>query len=136
MAFELNMTEKTPEVFFDSEEGRFIFRGIIMPENAMEFFKPLFNYATSYLKEPLAETTVEIDLEYFNTSASRMLYQFMKSFADAANYKTTQVTMKWMYEDDDPDMEEAGEEFKLLFEGVDFQLVKIDRPKIYKIVNA
>lgn len=135
MAFELNMTEKTPEVLFDSENGIFRFNGVIFPEDSTKFFEPLFKYVDFYFKEPCAETTLEIDLEYFNTSASRLLFQMIKVFSDHNDAGKSHVKIKWMYEADDPDMKEAGEEYAAMFNKVEFELIVVERPKIFELMN-
>lgn len=135
MAFELNMTEKTPEVLFDAEKGLFRFKGVIFPEDAAKFFDPLFKYVEVYFAEAKENTTLEIDLEYFNTSSSRMLFQFMKLFSDNGVGGASNVTIKWYYEADDPDMEEAGEEFSAMFDSVNFEMIIVKRPKIFELLN-
>ena len=135
MAFELNMTEKTPEVLFDSEKGFFKFNGVIYPEDATTFFYPLFKYVEAYFNNACAETTLEIDLEYFNTSASRQLFQLIKLFADMSDKGKSHVKVKWMYEADDPDMLEAGEEYASMFTSLEFELIEIERPKVFELMN-
>jgi len=134
MAFELDMTEKTPQVLFDTEKGDFLFTGIMMPEDAVGFFEPLFGYIKIYFENPCPETKLEVNLEYFNTSSSRMLYQFMKEFADNQSDKSN-VTIVWKYEVDDEDMEEAGEEFKLLFDNIHFSMETIERPRVFEVMG-
>ena len=134
MAFELDMTEKTPQVLFDGEKGDFLFNGIMMPEDSVGFFDPLFGYIKMYFEDPHPTTRLEVNLEYFNTSSSRMLYQFMKTFSDNQSDKTN-VTIVWKYEADDEDMEEAGEEFKLLFEQIQFDMVTVERPRVFEVMG-
>jgi len=134
MAFELDMTEKTPTVLFDTEKGDFLFTGIMMPEDAVGFFEPLFSYIKIYFENPRPETRLEVNLEYFNTSSSRMLYQFMKEFADSHSEKNN-VTIVWKYESDDEDMEEAGEEFRLLFDQIQFDMITIERPRVFEVMG-
>jgi hypothetical protein len=134
MAFELDMMEKTPQILFDLNEGDFSFTGVLMPEDAFGFFDPLFGYIKVYFKNPKPETKLEVSLEYFNTSSSRFLYRFMKEFADNQSDKTN-ITIIWKYEIDDEDMEEVGKEFKLLFDQITFEMVSIERPRIFEILG-
>ena len=134
MAFELDMMEKTPQILFDLDEGDFSFTGVLMPEDAFGFFAPLFGYIEVYFQNPKPETKLEVSLEYFNTSSSRLLYRFMKEFADNQSEKTN-ITIVWKYEIDDEDMEEVGKEFKLLFDQIAFEMVTIDRPRIFEIMG-
>ena len=134
MAFELDMTEVTPQILFDVNEGDFSFTGVLMPEDAFDFFAPLFDYIKIYFENPKPETKLEVNLEYFNTFSSRILYRFMKEFVNNQSEKTN-ITIVWKYESDDEDMEEVGEEFKSLFNQVTFQMVTIERPRMFEIMG-
>ena len=98
------------------------------------FLSRLFGYIKVYFQNPKPETKLEVSLEYFNTSSSRLLYRFMKEFADNQSEKTN-ITIVWKYEIDDEDMEEVGNEFKLLFDQIAFEMVTIDRPRIFEIMG-
>ena len=134
MAFELDMMEKTPQILFDIDKGHFSINGVMMPEDARGFFEPLFGYIKIYFQSPKPETKLEISLEYFNTSSSRLLYHFMKEFSNNQSDKTN-ITIIWKYEIDDEDMEEVGKEFKLLFDKVAFEMVTTERPRIFEIMG-
>ena len=109
MAVQINKTSKTPYVHLCSEKGLFILEGVILPEDTFEFFKPINTYVAEYLREPLAETQLILKLDYFNTSASRMLYNLMKSFNDV--HHRTKTTVDFHFEDDDEDLSEVCDEF-------------------------
>jgi len=124
MAIELDSTEKTPQVKMCVDSGKFSFKGICMPEDANAFFEPFFNYFRQYFDSPLDKSVIDIDLEYFNTSSTRMLYQMMQMLSQHNN--KSNIVINWHYEEDDIDLEEAGEEFKMLAAGIEFNLVKKD----------
>jgi hypothetical protein len=109
--FYLEETPKTPKILFDFEGGKLIIHGRSIPENSVEFYKPLYEYLDLYRENAKPITYVEIMLEYFNTSSSKCLIEVFKrlerlSKADKA------VRVKWYYEEDDEDMKESGEDFK------------------------
>ena len=58
-------TPKTPTVKFDSAAGIFEIKGRSIPENSVEFYKPLVDWLESYKEAPLEKTSVNIRLEYF-----------------------------------------------------------------------
>ena len=64
-------TPKTPTVKFDSSEGVFEIKGRSIPENSIEFYKPLVDALDKYAGSPKSATNVNIQLEYFNTSSSK-----------------------------------------------------------------
>ena len=66
-------TSKTPTVLFDSENGVMELKGRSIPENSIEFYKPIVESLDDYAKGPKDKTKVEIQLEYFNTSSSKCI---------------------------------------------------------------
>ena len=122
MAIELKGTEKTPNVLMDADRGTFSFVGICMPEDASNFFQPLYKFIEVYLQKPKSSSEFNFDLEYFNTSSARLIYQIMQLLGEYSS--SSSITINWYFDEDDFDLEEAGEEFKLLAEGVEFNLIK------------
>ena len=64
-------TPKTPTVNFSSDSGVLEIKGRSIPENAVEFYKPLVDWIGSYGDSAQSNTEVNIQLEYFNTSSSK-----------------------------------------------------------------
>jgi hypothetical protein len=64
-------TPKTPAVRSDSIQGLLEITGRSNPENTIEVFKPIVNWVEMYVQNPGEKTTVNIQLEYFNTSSSK-----------------------------------------------------------------
>ncbi|GAB4342856.1 MAG: DUF1987 domain-containing protein [Flammeovirgaceae bacterium] len=109
--FNLEETPKTPKISFDANTGIFTISGRSIPENSIEFYKPLFDWLDEYSKQPKGETKVEVKLEYFNTSSSKCLVEVFRRLEDIyQNGKN--VAINWYYEEDDEDMQESGEDFK------------------------
>ena len=61
-------TPKTPVVNFNSNAGVLEIKGRSIPENAIEFYKPLIEWIESYGSGPKETTNVNIQLEYFNVT--------------------------------------------------------------------
>ena len=53
---------------------------------------------------------VDLAIEYYNTSTSKVLLEIFKRFKDLSDTKN--VEMYWHYEDDDIEMMEIGENFR------------------------
>ncbi len=121
MAFQLDKTDKTPLVHINIDTGVFYIDGMILPEDAVTFFKPILNYLNAYLDAPQDETKVFLRLDYFNTAASRLLYNFLKILNDS-HHKTTPL-IEWHFEDDDEDLQEVGEELNEMLENINFKLM-------------
>ena len=49
----------TPGVFFDISTGKFEISGVSFPEEAYEFFNPIFMWLDAYIEEPLDSTVLD-----------------------------------------------------------------------------
>ncbi|MEO7080486.1 MAG: DUF1987 domain-containing protein, partial [Flavobacteriales bacterium] len=67
----LDGSPKTPTVHFDGDTGVLELRGRSIPENSIEFYKPLIDWIDQYARNPRPQTQLRVQLEYFNTSSSK-----------------------------------------------------------------
>lgn len=116
-------TTKTPTIRFDSKEGIFEIKGRSIPENSVEFYKPLNEWLDLYMQGPLDKTVVNIRLEYFNTSSSKCILDVFKRLESIHRAKHD-VEINWYYEEDDEDMLEAGEDYDSIIK-VPFKMIEI-----------
>jgi hypothetical protein len=108
--FFLEATPKTPRLFFSRETGEFEISGRSIPENSIEFYKPVINWLDQYITDPHNHTLLVIKLEYFNTSSSKCLVEILRRMESLKDQSIVKV--KWCYEEEDEDMQESGEDFK------------------------
>ena len=116
-------TPKTPSVKFDRESGVMEIKGRSIPENSIEFYKPLVDWLEDYAKSPLKRTQVDVQLEYFNTSSSKCILDVFKKL-EAIHKAKNEVIINWYYEEDDEDMLEAGEDYESIIR-VPFKMIEI-----------
>jgi len=119
----LEGTPKTPTVIFDSSTGKLELKGRSIPENSIEFYKPLVDWLDSYSGHPADNTTVNIQLEYFNTSSSKCILDVFKKL-ELIKSNGKALIVNWHYEEDDEDMLEAGEDYEAII-NVPFKMVEI-----------
>lgn len=117
-------TAKTPTVDFNASKGLLELKGRSIPENSIEFFKPLNDWVEAYGKSPQAQTEVNMKLEYFNTSSSKCILDFFKKL-EVINGKGTTVNINWYFEEDDEDMEEAGEDYGAIL-NLTFKMIEVE----------
>jgi hypothetical protein len=122
-AISIEGTAKTPTVKFDAQGGIFEIKGRSIPENSIEFYKPLVDWLDEYAKGPLPLTQVNVQLEYFNTSSSKCILDVFKKL-EAINKGKSEVIVNWYYEEDDEDMLEAGEDYESIIR-VPFKMIEI-----------
>jgi hypothetical protein len=116
-------TPKTPNVSFDGETGALSLKGRSIPENSIEFYKPLVDWLDGYASSPQPKTTCVIQLEYFNTSSSKCLLDLFKKM-ESMNKSGNEIEINWYYEEDDEDMLEAGEDYQSII-NVPFKMIEL-----------
>jgi len=117
-------TPKTPSVLFDPEKGLIEIKGRSIPENSIEFYKPLVDWLDEYAEIPQKLTSVNIQLEYFNTSSSKCILDVFKKLETVYKGKS-EVVINWYYEEDDEDMLEAGEDYQSILK-IPFKMIEIE----------
>ena len=124
MSLEIEATVKTPKIVLDSTSGKILLAGISIPEDPYDFYGPVETEIDSYLKNQAANTNLEFQLEYFNTSSTLIIRNLIRKLSNSS--RDTNLKVHWYYEAYDEDMKEAGDEFKKLFEELDFEVVEVD----------
>lgn len=117
-------TPKTPTIKFDPAEGKLLIQGRSIPENSIEFYKPLVDSLEEYAGSAKEKTNVDIVLEYFNTSSSKCILDVFKKL-EKINADGSEVVINWHYEEDDEDMLEAGEDYQAII-NIPFKMIEIE----------
>ncbi len=117
-------TPKTPSVRFDAKQGLVEIKGRSIPENSVEFYKPLVDWLEQYAGVPAERTVVNIHLEYFNTSSSKCILDVFKKL-EAIHKAKNEVLVNWYYEEDDEDMLEAGEDYESIIR-IPFKMIEVE----------
>lgn len=116
-------TPKTPTISFNAESGELEIKGRSIPENAVEFYKPLVDWIGNYGENAKPVTEVNIQLEYFNTSSSKCILDVFKKL-ESINAKS-EIVINWFYEEDDEDMLEAGEDYQAII-NIPFKMIEME----------
>ena len=121
---EIEGTPKTPTVEFDAGSGVLKIEGRSIPENSIEFYKPIVEWLDEYGKSPKEKTEVNIQLEYFNTSSSKCILDVLKKL-ELISKAGNEMIINWYYEEDDEDMLEAGEDYQSIIK-VPFKMIETE----------
>jgi hypothetical protein len=111
----LEPSVQTPTVKFNGMEGFFEIIGKSNPENAIAFYKQIFEWIDQYVKMPAPLTNMNIRLEYFNTSSSKCLLTILKKI-QALHESGHEVVINWYCDKGDVDMLEAAKDYESLVE--------------------
>lgn len=117
-------TPKTPSIKMNPETGIIEIKGRSIPENSIEFYKPVIEWLDEFSTKGTApKMVVNVQLEYFNTSSSKCILDVFKKL-EALNKEKNNITINWYYEEDDEDMLEAGEDYESIVK-VPFKMIQI-----------
>jgi len=119
----IEKTEKTPYIHFEPQTGRMEIKGRSVTENPLNFYTPIIKWLEEYKNHTPQKITLEVQLEYFNTSSSKCLLDVFKKFA-AMSKNGTPVEVNWWCEEIDDEMREAGEDYQDLV-GIPFNIINI-----------
>ena len=121
---EIEGSSKTPEINFSADTGVIEIKGRSIPENSIEFYKPMIDWLEEYATAPQSKTVVNIQLEYFNTSSSKCILDVFKKL-EVISKNEHEVIVNWYYEEDDEDMLEAGEDYQSIIR-IPFKMIEIE----------
>ena len=119
-------TERSPEINFNFQDNVFLIKGESYPEDVPAFFGPNINQLKDHLSAmDSGSVTFNFELIYFNSTSAKVIMQLFELFEESAD-SGVDVTVNWIFEHDDDNMEELGEEFGEDLESVKFNLVSQD----------
>ncbi|PJZ69664.1 hypothetical protein CH373_09200 [Leptospira perolatii] len=105
----IQQTKTSPEIILDSKRGLAEVIGESYPENAMAFYKPVFEWLTS-MESSSHQIQFKFQMDYFNTSSSKVIMDILDRLQKYHD-KGGKVEVEWLFKEDDEDMQETGEEF-------------------------
>lgn len=121
----INPTEKSPKVTFDPSKGFFEMEGDARPEDVRKFFNPLIDLLKTSFDQLFEEGSFEkfndnsfkfnFKLGYFNSASAKFILDVLTLINDFRE-KGLNIKINWYFEEDDEDMQEAGEEFSNFIE--------------------
>ncbi|MBE9469127.1 MAG: DUF1987 domain-containing protein [Bacteroidetes bacterium] len=103
-------SDDTPEVVLDKVNNIFKFSGKSLPEDVREFYAPIMEWIDDYASNPNDITKVVFKMDYFNSASSKRIVDILTQFEEMKN-KGFNILIDWYYQDDDEDMQDAGEAF-------------------------
>lgn len=106
-------TNTTPWVECVSSTGRIAMGGVSMPENVSAFYTPILNWVKRYCAQPAQDTVLRFAFDYFNTATSKIFMEII-SYLEHMVHEGHSCHIEWVYDPDDRDMREAGEDYAML----------------------
>ena len=117
-------TPKTPAINFDLNTGTLDMKGRSIPENSIEFYQPLIDALTLYSAKVKSATNVTMHFVYYTTSSLKCILEIFRKLEDIRKAGNA-VSINWLYESEDQDMLEAGEDFQTMI-NLPFKMVPVN----------
>jgi hypothetical protein len=115
-------TSDTPAFKFDAQKGEISIEGVSMPENAFEFFEPIYQELNSSISENSKEYNVQVYLSYMNSMSNKQIIKMIKLILT----KAPQSKITWVYSKEDELLKIKGEEIKSIFESSSIVLKEVN----------
>lgn len=105
----IQKTKSSPEIILDPA-GIIKIKGRSIQENAAEFYEPVQDWVEDYVNDPAEITSVDINLEYFNSASARIFIALFQKIT-FVSLKDKKYIFNWYFEEGDEDILERGEYF-------------------------
>ncbi len=119
---EIIATNTTPMILLNPQ-GSIEITGKCIPENSAEFWGRIQEWFSDYVKNPASHTTINIQIDYLNTSSSKELLHLLYKLNDMVQQGNT-AEVKWHYYAEDADMKEVGKDYAHMLK-VPFEISEI-----------
>lgn len=116
-------TKTSPEILMNPD-GIIKIRGRSIHENVADFFMPVSAWITEYIEKPAEVTSVDMNLEYFNSASAKVFIQLFQKLT-YVKLKNKKIIFNWYYEDGDEDILERGEYFASILD-IPFNFIKLN----------
>lgn len=126
----IDPTFNSPSVILDPGSSKFEFSGESRPENVRKFYLPILEWLEKFAEEQkgssskLSKLLVQFDFEYFNSTSAKYILDIFKAL-NVLNDLGIEIQVKWLYEEDDEDMLEVGQEMSRMSK-LEFEYVNTD----------
>jgi hypothetical protein len=118
-------TANTPEINFSPAENLFLIKGTSAPEDVRAMYYPVAEWIKILVDDilegeykvysPENPLRMQTDLEYYNSSSAKFIYDIFAELK-RLNDSGIPVIVDWIYDEEDLDQMEAGEDIALLVE--------------------
>ena len=113
-------------MFFTRRED-FLYARNLSPEDVRAIYYPVIDWFRQYIDSLLAGIAkpysynyplkFQVDLAYFNSSSAKFLYDIFLELKRLDSAKIP-VAVEWIYDEEDPDLHEAGQDIATLVDMV------------------
>ncbi len=123
--FFIEKTELSPEIHFSPDQNIFTITGSSAPEDVRALYYPVIEWIKIFVDDVINgrikrysgenPLVFKIDLFYFNSSSAKFLFDIFTELK-RLTVNNIPVIIEWLYDEDDLDQKEAGQDIAVLVE--------------------
>ncbi len=114
----INKTKSTPQIIIDCDKGIVELEGSCMPEDSVDFFKPVYDKVDCFQNLSIKKLTVTLNVDYVNSGALKAFIDLFTKFKDLG---LKEIDITWMVEADDEELIDTIEDIHRISD-LDFHL--------------
>ena len=119
---EKQKTTSTPYVLIDEGKNYMKIKGRCFHEKVTDFFKDVNEWLDGYLASDFAVFTFDCEIDYFNSSTTKLLYNMLQKM-DLRACAKNKIILNWITTSDNEIMIECGEDFQEDVRNIEFNLI-------------
>ena len=100
-----------PTIRFN-KSGILSIEGRSIPEHPLKFYQPLNDWLDELLLTTPTKVVLKVHLDYLNTHSTECMLVLFKKLDDYHAGSSHDVSIAWIFDEDDEDMESLGEDLK------------------------
>lgn len=125
VVFRIDATVRSPFILLDPESGIIEISGRSFLEDSELFYKPVIEWIEEYIKSPSPKTIFICKLEYYNNSASKIIYTLIRKMDNRICYPN-KLEIQWFYQKNDDEMKEKGEDMTHAIKNAEVKFIEIN----------
>jgi hypothetical protein len=120
--FEKEKTTSTPYILVEEKKQHMRIAGRCFHEKVADLFQEVNDWLSAYLATDFGSFTFDCEIEYFNSSTTKLLHNMLMKM-DAHASATNKIVVNWRTSEDNEIMVECGEDFKEDVSNLEFNLI-------------
>ena len=118
----IKKTEETPAIIFNPKKKVFQIVATSWPENAKEFYDPVYSWLNDYFNNsPLEKTIFQFRLNYINTASSKQIARILSLLKKHSFHH--KIEFHWFYQKGDFDMLKEAKRYSLIL-NIEIKLIE------------
>lgn len=125
-------TKSTPYVHLDVVSKTYVIGGRSIPIDGEMFYKPILNWLDRFAEtQPVGRLEFCFRFDFFNIASSKRILFILYRLVEMQKSGWV-ISVLWMYEKNDIDMLEIGQDYSFMIEELSFEFEEFDWEKLKK----